>query len=71
APAGAAPPAAWPARFHRAARRFGYPVDHVPAEAVLAAFRMRFRPWARGGLQAADVAMIEGLAARWPGPGMD
>jgi len=50
--------------FLAAARAFGYPVGEgfVP---VLAAFRARFRPWARGPLEAADMAAIENLARRF------
>ncbi|MGB5558853.1 MAG: N-acetylmuramoyl-L-alanine amidase [Paracoccaceae bacterium] len=50
--------------FAAAARRFGYP-DAEP-EAVLAAFRLRFRPWAKGPADATDRAMIGDLAARYP-----
>jgi N-acetylmuramoyl-L-alanine amidase len=38
---------------------FGYPV--APAETLLAAFRLRFRPWARGPLDASDAALAAGL----------
>lgn len=51
------------ARFARAAQRFGYPSEGN----VLAAFRARFRPWARGaGPDGMDVALIEDLARRHP-----
>lgn len=50
--------------FVEAARCFGYP-DAGP-EAVLSAFRLRFRPWADGPLDATDRAMIGDLAARYP-----
>jgi N-acetylmuramoyl-L-alanine amidase len=54
-----------PARFAAAARGIGYGED-AGAEAVLAAFRLRFRPGAGGPLAAADVAVAEAVAARWP-----
>ena len=43
---------------------YGYP-DAAP-ESLLAAFRLRFRPWARGPLDATDRAMAAGLR-RFPG----
>lgn len=57
--------------FQRAARRFGYPAPDSGAwdaetEAVARAFRDRFRPWDRGPLDAAGLAQLEALAARWP-----
>lgn len=52
--------------FLEAARRFGYPVALAPAETVLAAFRLRFRPGASGPLAAADCARIADLARRFP-----
>lgn len=55
----------WPG-FLEAAARFGYPVAQVPAEAVLAAFRLRFRPGATGPLAPADLARLSDLAARYP-----
>ncbi len=58
--------AVWPeaaeadvAAFLPALRRFGYP-DAAEAD-LLAAFRLRFRPWARGALDAVD-AVDAGLA---------
>ncbi len=63
-PAAAAPPVD-PAAFDAAARAFGYTAD-VDAAARLAAFRLRFRPGARGPLAAADMAVIADLAARFP-----
>lgn len=42
-------------------RAFGYP-DAAPGT-VLAAFRLRFRPWATGPLDATDCALAAGLAA--------
>lgn len=50
--------------FHAAARAFGYP--DVAPDLVLAAFRLRFRPWARGPLQPLDAALAADLAARFP-----
>jgi N-acetylmuramoyl-L-alanine amidase len=52
------------AAFLKAARAFGYPVEDGFA-AVLAAFRARFRPWARGSLDESDMAAIEDLARRF------
>jgi N-acetylmuramoyl-L-alanine amidase len=53
-----------PAAFAAAARAFGYP--EAPHDALLAAFRRRFRPAASGPLAAADVATLAALAARHP-----
>lgn len=50
--------------FMPAALRFGYP-DAKP-EDVLAAFRLRFRPWATGPTDDTDRAMIADLASRYP-----
>jgi N-acetylmuramoyl-L-alanine amidase len=61
----------WPAPgmaegdFLSHARAFGYTAD-VAAEAILAAFRLRFRPWARGPLDATDTALAADLASRFP-----
>ncbi|SNX67482.1 N-acetylmuramoyl-L-alanine amidase [Cereibacter ovatus] len=52
------------AAFHAAVRDFGYP-DLAP-DLVLTAFRLRFRPWARGPVQAADAALAADLARRFP-----
>ena len=49
--------------FVKDARRFGYP--DVGDDLVLAAFRLRFRPWAKGPLDAVDAGMIADLAARF------
>ncbi|MBD3765375.1 MAG: N-acetylmuramoyl-L-alanine amidase [Rhodobacterales bacterium] len=62
-------PAADPAPTDPAAlipvlRRFGYP--DVPAGALLAAFRARFRPDAGGPPDARDAALAADLAARFP-----
>ncbi len=56
------------ARFRAAATRFGYPAD-VDDAALLAAFRLRFRPAARGPLEARDMALVADLARRWPARG--
>ena len=63
-------PALPPARpdaeaFLRAARRFGYTAK-APPEAILAAFRLRFRPGANGPVSADDLAAIRDLARRFP-----
>lgn len=52
------------ARFLDAAEHFGYPVE-AGTEAVLAAFRLRFRPGASGPLAPADMGTITDLAARF------
>ncbi|MEO1536454.1 MAG: N-acetylmuramoyl-L-alanine amidase [Pseudomonadota bacterium] len=44
---------------------FGYPVE-AGQDAVLNAFRARFRPGATGPLCAADIAMMAGLARQFP-----
>jgi N-acetylmuramoyl-L-alanine amidase len=60
-----APPAeAEPAGFLAAAQAFGYP--DLPADLVLAAFRLRFRPWATGPLDPADAGLACDLATRFP-----
>lgn len=64
------PEAATPGDFVTDARRFGYP--DVPADVLLRAFRLRFRPWARGALDQMDAALAADLAHRFPvdaGPG--
>jgi N-acetylmuramoyl-L-alanine amidase len=53
-----------PAGFAAAARAFGYP--DVADDLLLAAFRLRFRPWAAGPADAADAGMAADLAARFP-----
>lgn len=63
--AGAEGVADWP-RFEAAAARFGYPVGDAGREALLAAFRLRFRPHATGPLDRADCARMADLAARFP-----
>ncbi len=47
------------ARFLADLRAFGYP--EASAETLLTAFRLRFRPWARGPLDGTDLALAEGL----------
>jgi N-acetylmuramoyl-L-alanine amidase len=42
---------------------FGYP--DVEGDLLLAAFRLRFRPWARGPAEVADLRLAAGLRA-WP-----
>jgi len=51
--------------FDLLARAFGYSQAAEPAD-ILAAFRMRFRPWAGHELDAVDLAMIANLANRFP-----
>ena len=59
-----APASADQCRFDAAAAAAGYAGE---AEAVLAAFRLRFRPWAGGApLDGTDVALAEALAAAHP-----
>ncbi|ULB10325.1 N-acetylmuramoyl-L-alanine amidase [Cereibacter azotoformans] len=53
-----------PGDFRAAALAFGYP--DLPEELILASFRLRFRPWACGPLQAEDAALAADLAARFP-----
>jgi len=57
------PEPAAPGDFETDAQAFGYPA--AGAEAVTAAFRLRFRPWAEGPLDDVDRALMAGLAARW------
>ena len=52
-----------PAAFLAATRAFGYP--DAPAGALLASFRLRFRPWARGALDGWDAALACDLARRF------
>lgn len=53
-----------PARpFVEAARAFGYP--DLPEADLMDAFRLRFRPWARGAVDDTDRAMASDLAARF------
>lgn len=57
-------PAPDPVRFGAALDRIGYPP--VAGALRLAAFRLRFRPWGRGGLHGDDLARAEDLARRFP-----
>ena len=52
------------AAFRVAAFEFGYP--DMETEILLAAFRLRFRPHAKGGLSAGDLATMRNLAERFP-----
>jgi len=51
------------AAFVGALRAFGYP--DAPADILLAAFRLRFRPWTTGALDAVDLALATDLAGRF------
>ncbi|MEO6299974.1 MAG: N-acetylmuramoyl-L-alanine amidase [Paracoccaceae bacterium] len=51
-------------KFTPSLRAFGYP--DVGEDALLAAFRLRFRPWATGPLDAVDAGMAAELARRFP-----
>lgn len=53
-----------PTDFWPAARAFGYP--DAPATDLLAAFRLRFRPWVQGPLDGWDAALAKDLARRFP-----
>lgn len=59
------PTAGAPGDFLDAARAFGYPPDAAP-EDILGAFRLRFRPWASGPVDATDAALAGDLARRFP-----
>jgi len=50
--------------FQNACDGFGYPAADPATR--LAAFRLRFRPWAAGPLVPADIAAVEDLARRFP-----
>lgn len=52
-------------QFSAWARRFGYG-DGVDPDTLLAAFRLRFRPWATGDIDARDLAIIRDLARNYP-----
>lgn len=52
------------ARFQTAAHAFGY--SKADLATLLHAFRLRFRPWAKGPLDGVDAAMAADLAARYP-----
>lgn len=56
-----------PGDFLQNAQVFGYVAsDDVDQEAILHAFRQRFRPWAEGALSDTDCALMADLAARFP-----
>lgn len=57
------PDPAVPGDFAADLRRFGYPA--ADGAALLAAFRLRFRPWAKGPLAPADAALAADLAQRF------
>jgi N-acetylmuramoyl-L-alanine amidase len=52
-----------PARFVADARAFGYP--EAAEDVLLAAVRLRFRPWARGALDGVDAGIVADLARRF------
>jgi N-acetylmuramoyl-L-alanine amidase len=52
------------APFVRSARIFGYP--EAPSDSLLAAFRLRFRPWASGPEDETDRGLLDALARRFP-----
>ncbi|SFC47971.1 N-acetylmuramoyl-L-alanine amidase [Tropicimonas isoalkanivorans] len=54
-----------PTAFTAHLEAFGYPTN-VPHDALLLAFRSRFRPWAAGPLEQADMALATDLARRFP-----
>lgn len=54
-----------PARFLPMMRRFGYTATDDP-DLLLQVFRLRFRPWAKGPLDAVDAGLITDLAGRFP-----
>lgn len=59
-----------PNGFAKDCARFGYVTEQCPLDEqhdiLLAAFRLRFRPWATGPLDDVDRALAADLAARWP-----
>jgi N-acetylmuramoyl-L-alanine amidase len=58
------PDPATPGDFAADLRAFGYP--EAPDDTLLTAFRLRFRPWARGPLDNTDRALAADLAHRFP-----
>lgn len=54
------------ARFGAAVHRLGYPIEQAAADLLLSAFRLRFAPWRKGALCAADLAVAQDLARRYP-----
>lgn len=57
---GAAPQSASPQTFRARARAAGFTAD-VDDETLLATFRLRYRPWAKGPLEPADLALLTPL----------
>ncbi len=53
-------------RFAEDAQRFGYRAPEADWRLVLDAFRLRFRPFATGPLDPADMGMVAALAQNWP-----
>lgn len=53
-------------RFRADCGRFGYDVAPDRDALVLAAVRLRFRPWAEGPLDGTDCAIMAEMAARYP-----
>lgn len=53
------------AAFRELSGQVGYGPDFTDAQ-VLAALRLRWRPWARGPLGAGDMAVLADIAARFP-----
>lgn len=53
------------AAFREMSAAVGYGPDFTDAQ-VLAALRLRWRPWARGPLGAGDMAVLADIAARFP-----
>ncbi|PZR00052.1 MAG: N-acetylmuramoyl-L-alanine amidase [Cereibacter sphaeroides] len=53
-----------PVRFAGMARSFGY--REAKIDVLLAAVRLRFRPWAKGPLDARDMGIVADLARRFP-----
>lgn len=63
--AGRAAPAPEEAAFRRDAGVAGFDAG-LPLDVLLASVRLRHRPWLRGPLAAADMAVIADVARRWP-----
>lgn len=53
------------AAFREMSGQVGYGLEFTDAQ-VLAALRLRWRPWARGPLGAGDMAVLADIAARFP-----
>lgn len=53
-----------PDAFLAAAHAFGYPME-APPQAILDAFRHRFRPWGSGPVTTADATVAQSLARRF------